>query len=169
MLAGGNDGPGVHAFISGDVTPRALLMLAFRVGVPHICRIRETARGASGGFETGSAFKDWVHSSRKERIMPTDKTPRPPDQPKHLENLFAPEWFATEASSFEIHSGVVSITFTSKRYDNSVVPAALNKVVVGRIVMPPHGAKSLAVELYNFLAKNGMEPIQLPKNPTEVQ
>ncbi len=101
--------------------------------------------------------------------MPTDKTPRPPDQPKHLENLFAPEWFATEASSFEIHSGVVSITFTSKRYDNSVVPAALNKVVVGRIVMPPHGAKSLAVELYNFLAKNGMEPIQLPKNPTEVQ
>jgi hypothetical protein len=101
--------------------------------------------------------------------MAADKTPKAIDPPRHVENLFAPELFASEASSFSIHSGVVTITLASHRYDNSMSPAALNKVVVGRIVLPPAGAKNLALGLYNFLSNNGLEPIARPKEPLEVQ
>ena len=86
-----------------------------------------------------------------------------------VENLSAPELFASEASSFSIDSGVVSITFASHRYDNSVTPAMLNKVVVGRVVLPPIAARNLAASLYDFLAKNGMDPIPRPKLATEIQ
>jgi hypothetical protein len=101
--------------------------------------------------------------------MSEDKTPKMTDRPKHFENLLAPEMFASEATAFSIHAGVISITFGSNRYDNSTVPPTLNQVVVGRLVMPPAGAKNLALGLYNFLAQNGMEPIKRPKDATDVQ
>lgn len=101
--------------------------------------------------------------------MPVEKPVRTHSEPQHIEDLFAPELFATEASSFSIDSGVVSITLSSHRYDHSEVPAALKSVVVGRIVLPPAGAKKLAAALYDFLAKNGMEPVQRPREPTGVQ
>jgi hypothetical protein len=102
-------------------------------------------------------------------MMATEKTPKSFDQIKHVEDLFSPELFATEASAFSIHAGVVTITLASNRYDNSVSPAVLNQVVVGRIVLPPAGAKSLAVGLYNFWSNNGMEPVRRPKEATDVQ
>ena len=101
--------------------------------------------------------------------MTVERTPRPNTAPQHVEDLFAPELFATEASSFSIDSGVVSITFASHRYDHGEAPPALKSVVVGRVVLPPAGAKKLAASLYDFLAKNGMEPVQRPKEPTGVQ
>jgi len=105
----------------------------------------------------------------KECTMAVEKSPRPNTEPQHIEDLFAPELFASEASSFSIDSGVVSITFSSHRYDHSEAPPALKSVVVGRVVLPPAGAKKLAASLYDFLAKNGMEPVQRPREPTEVQ
>jgi hypothetical protein len=101
--------------------------------------------------------------------MAVEKTSRPSPEPRHVEDLFAPELFATEASSFSIDSGVVSITFSSHRYDHGEAPPGLKSVVVGRVVLPPAGAKKLAAALYDFLAKNGMEPVQRPKEATGVQ
>jgi len=101
--------------------------------------------------------------------MTAEKTPRPNSEVQHIEDLFAHELFASEASSFSIDSGVVSITFSSHRYDHSEAPPALKSVVVGRVVLPPAGAKKLAVALYDFLARNGMEPVQRPRDPTELQ
>jgi hypothetical protein len=101
--------------------------------------------------------------------MAENKKPAKNDAPQLVEDLFAPELFATEASSFSIESGMVSITFASHRYDHSEAPATLKSVVVGRVVLPPAGAKKLAASLYDFLAKNGMEPVQRPREPTEVQ
>ena len=101
--------------------------------------------------------------------MAENKRPAKSDAPQLIEDLFAPELFATEASSFSIDSGVVSITLASHRYDHSEAPATLKSVVVGRVVLPPAGAKKLAAALYDFLAKNGMEPVQRPKESTEVQ
>ena len=101
--------------------------------------------------------------------MAAEKIPSKNDKLPHVEDLFAPELFATEASSFSINSGVVSITLTSHRHDYTDTPATLKSVVVGRVVLPPGGAKKLAASLYDFLAKNGMEPIPRPKEPTDVQ
>ena len=101
--------------------------------------------------------------------MTAEKAPKKTDEPPHVEDLFAPELFATEASSFSINSGVVSITFASHRHDYTDTPATLKSVVVGRVVLPPAGARKLAASLYDFLAKNGMEPVPRPKEPTDVQ
>jgi len=101
--------------------------------------------------------------------MTAEKAPKKTDEPPHVEDLFAPELFATEASSFSINSGVVSITFASHRHDYTETPATLKSVVVGRVVLPPAGARKLAASLYDFLAKNGMEPVPRPREPNEVQ
>jgi hypothetical protein len=101
--------------------------------------------------------------------MAAEKLSTKGNEPQHIEDMFAPELFATEASSFSITAGVVSITLASHRYDHTEAPAALKSVVVGRVVLPPAGAKKLAASLYDFLAKNGMEPVQRPKEPNEVQ
>jgi hypothetical protein len=100
---------------------------------------------------------------------PQDKPVKTATPARHVENLFAAEVFTTEASSFSIHSGVITISFVSHRYDHSVSPPVLNKVVVARVVLPPEGAKTLAVGLYNFLSNNGLEPVKRPKEPNEVQ
>jgi hypothetical protein len=101
--------------------------------------------------------------------LTADKAPKKTNELPHVEDLFAPELFATEAASFSINSGVVSITFTSHRHDYTDTPPTLKSVVVGRIVMPPAGARKLAASLYDFLTKNGMDPVPRPKEPSEVQ
>jgi hypothetical protein len=101
--------------------------------------------------------------------MTAEKAPKRSGEPPLVEDLFAPELFATEASSFSIDSGIVSITLASHRYDYTDTPATLKSIVVGRVVLPPAGARKLAASLYDFLAKNGMEPVPRPKEPTEVQ
>ena len=58
-------------------------------------------------------------------------------------------------SDKRVDTVVVSITFSSHRYDHGEVPPALKSVVVGRVVLPPAGARKLAAALYDFLAKNG--------------
>jgi len=105
----------------------------------------------------------------RESAMAEKKPPTKNDTPHLVEDLFAPELFATEASSFSIDSGMVSITLASHRYDHSEAPPELKSVVVGRVVLPPAGARKLAAALYDFLAKNGMEPVPRPKEPTDVQ
>jgi hypothetical protein len=105
----------------------------------------------------------------RESAMAEKKTPAKNDTPHLVEDLFAPELFATEASSFSIDSGVVSITLASHRYDHSETPPELKSVVIGRVVLPPAGARKLAAALYDFLAKNGMEPVPRPTEPTDMQ
>jgi hypothetical protein len=85
-----------------------------------------------------------------------------------VEDLFAPEVFATEAQSFSLTNGMVTIAFTSSRYDYSVTPSELRRVVVSRLVMSPQGAQNLALRLYAFLDKNGLGP-QRPHDPRQVQ
>ena len=86
-----------------------------------------------------------------------------------VENLFAPEIFASESAFFATAPGVVAITLTSFRFDNSTDPAVHKRVVVGRLVMPTVGAQALAVGLYDFLKKNGLDPAPPPADPQQIQ
>ncbi len=85
------------------------------------------------------------------------------------ENISAPEVFAAEANSFSILPGVVTITFVSYRFDNSVVPPQQKKVVIGRLIMPTAGAEGLAIGLYDFLKSRGLLTASAPTDPKEVQ
>lgn len=84
-----------------------------------------------------------------------------------VEDLMAPEFFASDVQSVSLIQGMISITFVSARYDYSETPSALKKVVVSRVVMPAAGAQSMAVRLFAFLNKNGLGPA--PKDPKQIQ
>jgi hypothetical protein len=116
--------------------------------------------------------------------MAKTKTPKPPEPPeapeaapappppeKHasplVEDLFAPEVFAIEAQSISLVQGMISIAFSSARYDNSETPSGMKRVVVSRLVIPPAGALNMAVRLFALLDKHGLGAA--PKNPTQRQ
>ena len=92
-------------------------------------------------------------------------TPRMQASVAMLENLLAPEVFASLATIFSINGGCVTIKFVSLRWDNSNEPAVQRAVVVARITLPLEGAQSLAGGLQSFLTKHGLTqaPIQRPK------
>ncbi|WP_419758856.1 hypothetical protein [Acidisoma sp.] len=85
-------------------------------------------------------------------------TPQPVahDPGSLIENMFAPELYATFASSFSVSAGSVTIKLVSSRWDNSVEPAVQKAVVVGRVTLPLQGAQTLAAGLQNFLSQNGL-------------
>lgn len=89
-----------------------------------------------------------------------------PQETALLENMFAPELFATLASSFSLSAGSVTIKLVSTRWDNSVEPAVQKAVVVGRITMPLQGAQTLAAGLQNFLEQHGLQYVPLNRPRT---
>lgn len=80
----------------------------------------------------------------------------PQEQTLLMENMFAPELFASFASSFSLSAGSVTIKLVSSRWDNSVEPAVQKAVVVGRITLPLQGAQTLAAGLQHFLEQHGV-------------
>jgi hypothetical protein len=77
--------------------------------------------------------------------------------PKLQDDPRAPEIYATAATGFFNANGTISITLESARADHSKSPAPVNRVVIGRLVMPASGAQALAVGLFDFLEKQGFK------------
>lgn len=77
--------------------------------------------------------------------------------PKLQDSPNAPEHYATAATGFFNANGVISITLESARADHSKSPDSINRVVVGRLVMPAQGAQAMAVGLFDFLEKQGFK------------
>jgi len=92
--------------------------------------------------------------------------PRASDSVAILENMFAPEMFASLATSFSVNGGCVTIKFVSLRWDNSTEPAVQRAVVVARITLPLEGAQSLAGGLQAFLARHGLSYTPSPRPKT---
>jgi len=84
--------------------------------------------------------------------------------PKLMDNPNAPETYAVAATGFFNANGVISITLESARADHSKSPGPINRVVVGRLVMPAAGAQAMAVGLFDFLEKQGFK---FDRNATE--
>jgi hypothetical protein len=101
----------------------------------------------------------------------TDENPQSPDQGliSWLENMFAPEVYASDATVFSIGPSTATITLCSHRFDQSVQPAVQKRVVIGRVVLPIAAAQALSVALYDFLSKHGHAPMQRPTDPKDVQ
>jgi hypothetical protein len=78
-----------------------------------------------------------------------------------LDNPHAPEAFVEGAWGFLFLNGNVHITLTALRVDHKSLPGPVNRVVVGRLVMPLAGAQGFAVGLFNFLKQHGVDPASL--------
>lgn len=75
-----------------------------------------------------------------------------------IDNPNIPEVFASEIVGILMNAGNVHVTFASPR----VTHGAVNRVVVSRLVMPISSAQTLAVGLYDFLKKHGVDLAQKP-------
>ena len=73
------------------------------------------------------------------------------------DNPLAPEIFASGATGFFVSNNTISITLESIRADHAEKPGPLQRVVVGRLVMPAAGAQGLAIGLFDFLEKQGFK------------
>ncbi|MEY4708589.1 MAG: hypothetical protein RJB58_2312 [Pseudomonadota bacterium] len=74
-----------------------------------------------------------------------------------VDNVTAPDIYATGATGFFVSNGAISITLESIRASHSEPPGPLSRVVVGRLVMPISGAQGLAIGLFDFLEKQGFK------------
>jgi hypothetical protein len=72
-----------------------------------------------------------------------------------VDNPQAPEIYASGATGFFVSNGIISVTLESLRADHGEKPGPMQRVVVGRLVMPAAGAQGLAIGLFDFLEKQG--------------
>jgi hypothetical protein len=79
-----------------------------------------------------------------------------------VDNLHAPEVFASSCTGFFVENGVVHLTFESLRVNHATSPGPVNRVVIARLVMPISGAQGLAAGLYDFLKNQGLDPVPVP-------
>jgi hypothetical protein len=75
-----------------------------------------------------------------------------------IDNPHAPEVFASDCCGFFRLEGNVVMAFESARVDHVTTPGPVNRVVIGRIVMPIGAAQRLALQLYDFLKNQGLDP-----------
>jgi hypothetical protein len=88
-------------------------------------------------------------------------------RPRIIDDGHAPELFATEAVAFSGNAQMVTVAFTSLRWDYSKSPPEQVRVVVGRVVMPTSGGLGLAVGLYQHLQQDpALAAMPLDQKPT---
>jgi hypothetical protein len=75
-----------------------------------------------------------------------------------VDNLHAPEIYASEITGYTIGHGNVTLTLASSRasWNDQGVPN--KRVVVGRMVLSLSAAQALSVELFGFLRNHGLDP-----------
>jgi hypothetical protein len=90
----------------------------------------------------------------------------PPPGPVFADRPGAPDLFADGATGFFLHNGILRIAFDVSRFDHSHANAPAVRVVIGRIAMPAASASALAVNLFDFLKKMGIDPASVSTVPT---
>lgn len=73
-----------------------------------------------------------------------------------IDDPHAPDIFTTNVSGFVHLEGVISITMECAKSDYSGTSPELNRVVVGRLLMPTEAAHRLAVGLFDYLRTKGL-------------
>jgi hypothetical protein len=75
-----------------------------------------------------------------------------------ISNPHVPDIFADEALSFDLINGTVRISLASIKMVEAAAPSPNQYVTVGRLVMTVPGAQRLAIALFDYLKKNGLDP-----------
>jgi hypothetical protein len=74
------------------------------------------------------------------------------------DNPMAPDIFIDAAAGFFFLNGNIRITFESARASHITHPGPINRVVVGRLIMPLDAAETLAKGLLDFIRKMQADP-----------
>ena len=77
--------------------------------------------------------------------------------PPFVGNPFAPDWFADEATGVFTHSGMVRLTFEAWRANHDAAQS-INRVIVGRLVLPVESAMRLRDLLVMHLGPGSTQP-----------
>jgi hypothetical protein len=78
--------------------------------------------------------------------------------PTFIDNPQAPDLFADAATGFFIFGGTLRIALESFKVDHTASPGPVNRVVIGRLVMPIEQAENLAKGILDFLEKQRSQP-----------
>jgi hypothetical protein len=68
-----------------------------------------------------------------------------------IDNPHAPDVFADAVSGLFHVNGMIRMTFESVRVNHATSPGPLNRVVIGRLVMPVNAAEAFARGLLQFI------------------
>jgi hypothetical protein len=72
-----------------------------------------------------------------------------------------PDIFADEATAFDTVGGTVRITLATIKMAEPAAPSPMHYVQVGRLVMTTPGAQRLAIALFDYLKKQGLDPAEV--------
>jgi hypothetical protein len=79
-----------------------------------------------------------------------------------IDNLHAPETYASEIAGYTIAQGNVTLTLATTRATWQDGNVTNKRVVVARVVLSLSAAQALSVELFDFLKKQDLVPAQNP-------
>ena len=122
------------------------------------------------GLEPGNVAPSVTVQSAKTQPA-AEPTPKPivevtPAGPALVDQPGAPELYADGAIGFYLNHGILRIALEAQRFDHANAGAPAYRVVVGRIAMPTTSASALAVNLFDFLKKMGIDPASVSGGPT---
>jgi len=102
--------------------------------------------------------RDLARTKTQARTAPEEPSPVASSPPRLINNPHALETFTTGCCGLSIGGGTVAMTFESARCDHSDPTCPLERVVVGRIVMPIGAAQALVLQLNDALQRSGLSP-----------
>lgn len=103
----------------------------------------------------------------------TNKPSQPPANPpvNFVDNPHAPDVFADSVTGVFFFGGNLRLTFESYRVNHVTTPGPVNRVVIGRLILPMQAAKGLRDLLNDYLKKyesEGGTPPPQESAPTSV-
>jgi len=75
-----------------------------------------------------------------------------------IDNPQAPDVFADSLTGFFLLNGNIRLTFEAARVSHLTSPGPINRVVIGRLIMPTDAAENMAKEILQFIEKMRENP-----------
>ena len=94
-----------------------------------------------------------------------------PESPKvrFVDNPMAPDVFADSATGFFNLNGNLRVTFESVRVNHETSPGPVNRVVVGRLVMPLGDAENMAQGILAFIEQQRADSVPMAQGTPTIQ
>ncbi|WP_326525833.1 hypothetical protein [Sphingomonas sp.] len=78
-----------------------------------------------------------------------------------VSNPFVADVFTDEAIAFDYVNGTIRITLATLKMAEPAAPSPMHFVANARVVMTVPGAQRLAIALFDYLKKNGLDPAEV--------
>jgi len=86
-----------------------------------------------------------------------------------IDNSHAPDVYADAATGFFVFAGNMRITFESLRVSHVASPGPVNRVVIGRLVIPLEQAEGMAKGILDMIEKQKQAPADSSQSTPTLQ